>query len=657
MHRLHLGASARRRLLPILTLLFLAACSGGGSGGAPVGGSPAGGVSTGIPDDGAADAGAGSAGAGDAGTVAGDAPGGGDPAGEGAGGGAGGSGGATGPFAVANPYARPDARTVADVRVGRAIVFGDSYSSRGPRPFDPWPRLLRREGLFADLDSYARGGATAGGSGYKSFTDEVDSWEAADGTFREGDLTLVYLGYNDIASGLDLDRSKSVMGRQLERLRSAGATADERRLFVMLLHDWSRNPGGRPEQRAAVESWNRYLVDYANGRKRVIAVDLFTLFERVFADPGRFGFTNVTTADPDNADSTALYYDNAHFGAAGQDLIARLVEHYLTRAWDWSNSLSAGSQSAARLEQDIDDGLLAALALTAEADRPPALFAFSVGRREVPERTGTEAPFVLPYDEESTAFRAQPVDGDDGGIAWRLSPRTTFALAFARADETLEESRDGIDQRASVLSDAVGLELRSARGPLRFRTHALWTRDRYEQRLYDGFFDETERALADGTSWSVGQAVSWPHRLPFGELAPWADITLRRQSIAAYSIADPYLGEVRFGASEAYESLASVGLALSADPIPLASSGELALTASLGFTRSLSREDWKVEITEGLATREETVARGPVERIEAGAGLSLRLGDALALSASYGLTRDAGSPLEHALSGSLRYRF
>ena len=151
--------------------------------------------------------------------------------------------------------------------------------------------------------------------------------------------------------------------------------------------------------------------------------------------------------------------------------------------------------------------------------------------------------------------------------------------------------------------------------------------------------------------------MSWPFRLPFGELAPWGDLTLRRQSIDSYSIADPYLGEVRFGAAEADETVASLGLTLEADPVTFGDDGELSLRASAGYRRSLAREDWKVEITEGLATREETVARPRTEEIEAGAEIGLRLGDALSLSATYSLTRELEGTLDHYLFGELRFTF
>ncbi len=637
--------------------------SGGGSSSSDGGGSSSGGGGTSASGG---SSGAGSSSGGGATTGGGTTAGGGSSGGSSAGGstagggsstGGGTGGGTTGPFAVTNPYALPGASSVQDVRVKRAIVFGDSYSVRNPlQPFDPWPTKLRDQGLFARLDNYARGGTTADDSRYRSFKDEVDNFEAADGSFRKGDLTVVYLGYNDINTGRDLDQSKTVMRRELERLRSLGAIAGDRRMFLMLLHDWSRNPGGKPFQRAQVRDWNGYLANYANGRSRVIAVDLFTLIERVFANPGRFGFTNVTTADPANSDSTALYYDDLHFGPAGQKLIAGLVEHYLTRGWDWANSLNAGSASSARLEQDIDNGLLNALALLGSDDRETRFFAFSVGAEGTAD-AGPNAAFALPFDQQSTAFRTETIERGGAGLAWRLSPRTTLAIAFARNGETVEQSHDDVDQRASVLSDGFGLELRTARGGLQFRSHALWTRDTHEQRFYDSAFRESSRALAEGTSWSIGQTISWPHRLAFGTLTPWGDITLRRQSIDGYSLADPYLGEIRFGDAQAYESLASFGLSLNSDPVLLKEGGALTFGASFGYTRSLSQEDWRVEITEGLVTREETVARSPTGRIEAGAEMRLELGDALALSATYNASHDAMAGTDHYLFGSLRYAF
>ena len=47
--------------------------------------------------------------------------------------------------------------------------------------------------------------------------------------------------------------------------------------------------------------------------------------------PGRYGLTNVTTADHAHAGSTALYADSFHFGFHGQAIIARTIAAHLGR--------------------------------------------------------------------------------------------------------------------------------------------------------------------------------------------------------------------------------------------------------------------------------------------------------------------------------------
>ena len=54
-------------------------------------------------------------------------------------------------------------------------------------------------------------------------------------------------------------------------------------------------------------------------------VDVFAAIDRVLAHPGRYGFTNVTTADRAHAATTALYDDEFHVGQHGQAIIADTI--------------------------------------------------------------------------------------------------------------------------------------------------------------------------------------------------------------------------------------------------------------------------------------------------------------------------------------------
>ena len=105
---------------------------------------------------------------------------------------------------------------------------------------------------------------------------------------------MVYFGYNDIKADKSLSNAKNQYRAQVDRLIANGVTQGQCRLVLCLLHDWSRNPGATRSYRARVTEWNRHVRNVAAARPNCVVVDLFSLFERVFADPGAYGFTNVT---------------------------------------------------------------------------------------------------------------------------------------------------------------------------------------------------------------------------------------------------------------------------------------------------------------------------------------------------------------------------
>ena len=237
-------------------------------------------------------------------------------------------------FAVPNSCPTPDARDPTQVRVGRTIVFGDSYSSAVRKGVEGWPTLLWRKDVTCSVEVYAKGGATAGGSRPRDLAAQVAHFEAASGRFGEGDLSIVYIGYNDVQGGRDLAASWAAYARLVDRLVELGATAGGRRLFVTLLHDWGRNPGAQPGLGDRVRDWNDFVRAYAASREGVVAVDLFTVFEQIFADPGAYGFANVIAPDPAHTAGTALFWDANHFGERGYGLIAEVYRYQLTWGWD-----------------------------------------------------------------------------------------------------------------------------------------------------------------------------------------------------------------------------------------------------------------------------------------------------------------------------------
>jgi phospholipase/lecithinase/hemolysin len=94
---------------------------------------------------------------------------------------------------------------------------------------------------------------------------------------------------------------------------------------LCLLHDWNRNPAAERDVRPRVVEWNDHVRGVAASRPNCVVVDLFALFEGVFRNPGRYGFTNVTVASLALSATTHLYADGGHFGRKGQRIIADAV--------------------------------------------------------------------------------------------------------------------------------------------------------------------------------------------------------------------------------------------------------------------------------------------------------------------------------------------
>jgi phospholipase/lecithinase/hemolysin len=207
------------------------------------------------------------------------------------------------------------------------VALGDSYTASYRNGIPSWADQTDGGGDARVLVNLAVSGSTAEGVNLaKTFDGQVDAWIRDHKPKGVPDRTVVYFGYNDIKADKSLSNAKNQYRAQVDRLIANGVTQGQRRLVVCLLHDWSRNPGATRSYRSRVSEWNRHVRNVAAARPNCVVVDLFSLFERVFADPGAYGFTNVT--DPNRALSatTHLYADVGHFGRKGQALVARAVK-------------------------------------------------------------------------------------------------------------------------------------------------------------------------------------------------------------------------------------------------------------------------------------------------------------------------------------------
>ncbi len=222
----------------------------------------------------------------------------------------------------------------------RLVVLGDSYSdpnydTTNGLPSTPnWAEILVSRGRAVSMVNYARSGATAldyaNAPAQSTFKKQLDLF-LANPRYGDDDITVVYLGYNDIARSTDarwsnLIQSKADFRVGVDRLLTAGAARDKRRLLIVAVHDWSKKPNSRAEYLPRTREWLTFTYDFVNKRrathKGMICVNVFRRFNDVVLRPQLYGLNNVRTADPARAATTALYYNTSHFGAKGQTILA-----------------------------------------------------------------------------------------------------------------------------------------------------------------------------------------------------------------------------------------------------------------------------------------------------------------------------------------------
>ena len=221
----------------------------------------------------------------------------------------------------------------------RLVVFGDSYSDTNyydknysKLPNIPnWSELLVSRGRALRQRNLALEGASA--LQYRSNPPVRSTFQSQVDLFLQNpnwgldDVTVVYLGYNDIARSGDL-RWVNLQQAQLDyaagvlRLLRAGAKNGKRRLVLTTIHDWSKTPSAKIEWVTRTRDWQRFTYNLIAKHPGIINANLNARFADILQRPQFYGLTNVTSADPVRASSTALYLNGNHFGAKGQQLLA-----------------------------------------------------------------------------------------------------------------------------------------------------------------------------------------------------------------------------------------------------------------------------------------------------------------------------------------------
>jgi hypothetical protein len=553
-------------------------------------------------------------------------------------------------------------------------VFGDSYSALSRKAFPNWAELLRNDGTAAELVGFARSGATAATVGTNHFKKQYNTFTRTSPTFGTGDLTVVYLGYNDIDRFADLTRSKADYATYVNRIIGRGATGDGARLFLVQVHDWGRNPdqGGDVGGvfRGRTLEWNRHVASVGDGRAGVTVVDLFSFFENVYANPGQFGLVNVTTANSSRSTRDYLYQDPNHFGRKGQTLIRQVFDQYLNRAGDLVATLGAGDRAARRRGRELEAGLAlnAAAALTDEGDGGVGLSAFPVGEAAALGLARLDEAAAAAWSDAARSgfdqLHHRPEEGDGGlGLNYDLGGGTRLGIVVAQYGEDVRTAHDLSTAEGGVESDTVALYLDHGLGGLELGTRLVYGNDTHVHRLYDELIGEGDRATFGGRTMELSQRAGYPVAAAGGAvtLTPWVQLTQRRQETDAFTMANPYTSEATYEAAAVSDTEASLGLDAAGAAIPLGDGrARLFHFGGISYTHSLLRDDYELSITEAAVqgfTERQTVERPELRTVGLNLGAQLEVGERLSLGAGLGVSADPALGTEESARLNLTYRF
>lgn len=594
---------------------------------------------------------------------------------------------------------------LAGFSIARVTAFGDSYTRLQrtvPHPVSGaavrvrnWVEQANLDGFSGATAGYAVSGASAAniavypGKPVNSFAQQVQRWVGAGARLGAGEATAVFFGANDInaiqklPSLASLQRSKNDYATSVTRLINLGATSGDRRLFLFTVHDWGRNPekNGDPGlvYRSRVQSWNSFVTGFASGRRNVVTVDLFTTFNKVFANPASYGLTNVRTADLDRSRTTALYADVNHFGEKGHDIIEQTFLHYASRSWGFRAAAGAGAKASAKIAGETDQAIglgvaqarAAALAQTGagtgtDQGTVPPVTAFAVGAAALAPAGGSQdaAPAAVDADPTRLGF-AQAYGGSQRpqggfGVNYALSPERSVGVVIGHYDDRVTTELDQDQGSALVRSDAVSVYLDQKVRGFDLRSRVSVAEHDNELAEGDALTGSTSQASFKSRTVELSQRAGYPVAVAGAVLTPWLELTHRRDDAEPFTASNPYTADETYSASGASETLAGIGLDLGAAPILLGEHATLRLFGGLSYAQSLQRESFELKIEEAGgygATQTETVERERVRQLSLNLGGELALDANLALGATLAVSRDPTFGTAQQMALRLNYRF
>ena len=523
-------------------------------------------------------------------------------------------------------------------------VFGDSYTDPDytePRGITNWAQALQANGTVEQTHIYAIGGAKAASGEVRSFDRQIANWQSTNTPITERDLSVVYFGYNDIGrtgSTDNLGSAKAGYTDGIAQLVASGATDANNRIFVTQITDWSRNPGVSNSTQGQINNWNSFVAGVANQNPNIIAVDLRTVFDRVYADPGRFGFVNVTTQDKDRTAIDALYFDDLHFGSKGEELISRVFRHYLTRAWTWASTVNAGSDAAGQLNADIDKGLL--------NFRQQQLTNYKAGFSLIPLGSNTDNSLQTSSRGVVFAPFSNLEKSQDGprGLAFNFSPNQTdaansaaygVALTQGNVSTLIASTEDRSNLRYSTRT-ASAYWMKPINNFL-FSTQISQLNHDFSQHVADDLLSSQVANNRTASGWSMESKLRYNWRSANDSVfTPWVALAHQGTTLNPATLQTLYTTDVTFAASRASEQLASIGLDVDFAPFLFSGGKKVQLGGGINHLQSLHRDSIKVGMIEaGGAQSSEIIQRGKVSRTQLALNAKMDVTKKITFTAGY----------------------
>lgn len=549
--------------------------------------------------------------------------------------------------ATSSPFYTGKTSKNGGIQVNTLRTFGDSYTDfnyTDPRAQKNWSRELVTSGVAAKQENFAVGGAKAHAGTTNAFDRQIANWDATKSPVTERDLTVAYFGYNDIGrqGAANMPASKAGYSQAVRYLVDRGAATGSNRIFVTQIHDWSRNPGVNPAVRGQVIDWNNHVASVANSNPNIIAVDLYTVFNRVIDKPATFGLVNATEVDKERSYTDYLFFDSIHFGTKGQEIIARVFSHYLTRGWNWASALDAGGAATAQLNKDLDNNLL-----SFQYSQQPGTS--SSPYRFIPLTT-TQSALDRPKDSGRSFIRNQT-----RGLGFDTVKPLGLALDFAAdgagnpnasrmglavTQSAQSERLASFDEHSSMRfnSSAATLYWLKPHANFLFSTQLSRVNHGYDQTGEDDLVNRVVSNQRNGRTWAIEGKIRYTYRVAGTTFTPWASLSHQNHQLESGSFRSVYTTDVRFASARANDVYTGLGLDVRFDPLSLDGGKKLYLGGSLHHTESLRRDALTLQMREQVSpdiNMSEIIERGSVRQTQLGINAQLEVSRNFRLGAAY----------------------